>query len=128
MVLFLIVAITWFKKLWVLWSPINEDEPSRIDLPEHWLLRFLFNASKAIIRSAITRFAIYLLCVSVLTLSALIHLVECDTIEKDRNFNTTETTTYSPCFNTWVSCRCVATSIFFNSYSVDFFCRPLHKV
>lgn len=108
LVLFLILSITWFKKLWVLLSPINEEEPSRIDLPENPVLRILFKASKAIIRSAITRYAIYLLCICVLTLSALIHLVECDSTENDRNTNTTESTKYSPCFNTWVRCRCGA--------------------
>lgn len=102
-VLLFILALTWFKKVWILMSPINEDEPCRIELPENRILRIWFRMSNAIIRSALTRFIIYVVCISILILSALIHLVECEPSEVHRQLPRSDWHKYSPCLNTWVS-------------------------
>lgn len=74
-ILLFFLSITWFKKIWVLWRPINEDDPNVIDLPKNSILRYLFNTSKSIMSNAVARMCIYFLSICVLTLSALIHLV-----------------------------------------------------
>lgn len=125
LVLFIILAIIWFKKLWVLLSPVNEDEPRRIDLPQNQLLRLLFKMSKAMVCSAFTRFVIYFMCVCVLISSALIHLVECDAIEQKKSYEEIDSAKYSPCLNTWVSYLCPAAHACecgqFELSSLDFF-------
>lgn len=76
-ILLFFLSITWFKKIWILWRPINEDDPNVIDLPKNLILRYLFNTSKTVMSNAVARTCIYFLSICVLTLSALIHLVSC---------------------------------------------------
>lgn len=75
LVLVFFLAITWFKKMWILFRPINEDDPNLIELPNNPFLRYLFNTSKSVMTNAVARMLIYFVSVCVLTLSALIHLV-----------------------------------------------------
>lgn len=74
-ILLFFLAITWFKKIWILLRPINEDDPNLIELPNNRFLRYLFNTSKSVMSNAIARMLIYFVSICVLTLSALIHLV-----------------------------------------------------
>lgn len=75
LILLFFLTITWFKKLWILFQPINEDDPNVITLPEHRFFRYLFNVSNRIIQNAPARIIIYFISICVLVLSALIHLV-----------------------------------------------------
>lgn len=75
LILLFFLSITWFKKLWILLMPINEDDPNLIELPTHRFLKYLFNTSKSVMSNAVARMLIYFVAVCVLTLSALIHLV-----------------------------------------------------
>lgn len=74
-ILLFFLSITWFKKIWILLRPINEDDPNLIELPTNPFLRYLFNASKSVMSNAVVRMLIYFVSVCALTLSALIHLV-----------------------------------------------------
>lgn len=75
LILLFFLSITWFKKIWILLRPINEDDPNLIELPTNPFLRYLFNTSKSVMSNAVARMLIYFVSVCVLTLSALIHLV-----------------------------------------------------
>lgn len=133
LILLFFLMITWFKKLWIIFSPINEEEPNRIDAPHFRLFKCLFFTSKSVMRSAAARVLIYFVSICVLTLSALIHLVrilmfrltlnglkikwfsalkvECNAIEEllDNNqaIPIVGGPAYSPCLNTWVRSECV---------------------
>lgn len=61
--------------MWILLTPINEDDPNLIELPANPFLKYLFNTSKSVMSNAVARMLIYFVAVCVLTLSALIHLV-----------------------------------------------------
>lgn len=74
-ILLFFLSITWFKKIWILLRPINEDDPNLIELPTNPFLRYLFNASKSVMSNAVVRMLIYFVSVCALTVSALIHLV-----------------------------------------------------
>lgn len=104
--LLLIVAIVWFMKIWIIWSPINEEDPNRIVLPKSRTLRFLYRVSKNIMRNAIVRLALYILTVGALVSSALIHLFECERIDQEipTNDDKAEITIHSAtCSNAWAS-------------------------
>lgn len=75
LILLFFLSITWFKKMWILLTPINEDDPNLIELPANPFLKYLFNTSKSVMSNAVARMLIYFVAVCVLTLSALIHLV-----------------------------------------------------
>lgn len=75
LVFFFFLMITWFKKLWILLRPINEDDPNLVVLPSNKILRYLFSTSKSIMSNVLARMLIYIVSICVLTLSALIHLV-----------------------------------------------------
>lgn len=74
-ILIVFIPITWFKKLWILFSPINEDEPNRITPPKSKFCRYLYDTSKSIMSNGVARIIIYITSILMLTLSALIHLV-----------------------------------------------------
>lgn len=61
--------------MWILLTPINEDDPNLIELPANPFLKYLFNTSKNLMSNAVARMLIYFVAVCVLILSALIHLV-----------------------------------------------------
>lgn len=69
------IPITWFKKIWILFSPINEDEPNRITPPVTAIGNYLYNTSKSIMSNGVARIAIYIISICMLTMSAMIHLV-----------------------------------------------------
>lgn len=130
-ILIFFLAVTWFKKMWILLRPINEDDPNLIDLPNNKFLRFLFNTSKSIMSNAIARMLIYFVSICVLILISLVHLVwiwfnnswmslekslnlnlyefeqvDCKTAEEtvtDCDSETVPEPKYSPCINPWVS-------------------------
>ncbi|XP_055322091.1 adenylyl cyclase X E-like isoform X2 [Sitodiplosis mosellana] len=105
LVLLFFLAITWFKKIWILLRPINEDDPNLIELPTNPFLRYLFNTSKSVMSNAVARMLIYFVSVCVLTLSALIHLIGCDVAnectDEDSEVDVVVPPKYSPCSNQW---------------------------
>lgn len=83
-ILLLFLVITWFKKMWILLTPINEDDPNLIELPANPVLKYLFNTSKNLMSNVVARMLIYSVAVCVLILSALIHLVRTPASDTDR--------------------------------------------
>lgn len=126
------IPITWFKKLWILSSPINEDEPNRITPPQTAFNNYLFNTSRSIMSNGVARIAIYIVSICMLTMSALVHLVcnrlddlyfvrfisinfflfvvfvaasdqvECEELEESEDETFWTQSMYSPCMNPWV--------------------------
>lgn len=74
-VLISFIPITWFKKLWILFIPINEDNLDVIEQPENKFYNYLYNKSRNVMISATSRMIIYLLTITLITACALIHLV-----------------------------------------------------
>lgn len=95
LILLFFLSITWFKKMWILLTPINEDDPNLIELPANPFLKYLFNTSKSVMSNAVARMLIYFVAVCVLTLSALIHLVR----ERARASSTKQAFIYTCAFD-----------------------------
>lgn len=100
-VLLTFIPITWFKKLWVLFMPVNEENSNLVNPPKSNVLLCLFNISRNIMQNAIARTCIYLATISLLMVCSLVHLTEC-VIEETGDKSTI---VYSPCRNPWVSNR-----------------------
>lgn len=98
-VLLVFFPITWFKKLWVVFMPVNEESSNLVNPPKSSVLLCLFNISRNIMQNAIARTCIYLATISLLMICSLVHLTECmvDGTGDENSAN------YSPCRNPWVN-------------------------
>lgn len=98
-VLITFIPITWFKKLWVVFMPANDDNSMLVNPPKSIIPLCLFNISRNIMKNAIARTCMYLVTISLLMVCSLVHLTECVAEENDGG---NYTGSYSPCRNPWV--------------------------
>lgn len=116
--LLIFLPITWFKKLWVVFMPVNEDNSNLVNPPKSFLSLYLFNTSRNIMQNALARTLIYLATVSMLMICSLVHLTECITEEHDILENNLELLEYSPCLNPWVRfCMLHNDNIFYDAHN-----------
>lgn len=120
LVLFAILVIVWFQKLWIIFGPVDDDDPSQIKRPASIWLRKLFKLSGTVMQSALARLFIYISSVILLVVSALIHLVECDIAVDEDGYRASDASSLvqdHPCMNSWSITQsliiAICTSFFF---------------
>lgn len=73
--MFALVVIIWYKKIWDIFSPVLDADPTMIRPPNSSFNRKIYGFSYNIMSSAIWRTIIYLFVVSILFIVSLLHLV-----------------------------------------------------
>lgn len=118
------IPITWFKKLWVVLRRPTEDDITMVHPPKNRFLLYFFDLSRDIMKNAISRIAMYITMVTLLTTCSLIHLVnrkctmqnciifeififvalqvECYETGEAKPNPTEYDINYTPCLNPWV--------------------------
>ncbi|XP_058457172.1 adenylyl cyclase X E isoform X2 [Malaya genurostris] len=116
-ILFSFIPITWFKKLWDVYTPYSSEDLLRVRKPQSAALRMLYEFSNNIMRNFTLRTMIYLVTVVILVLCSLIYLyyfqVECkqelEHILEDKRINAPNqfSTTKIYCTNSWTATQCL---------------------
>ncbi|GAB0100963.1 Adenylate cyclase [Sergentomyia squamirostris] len=72
--IFILIPIAWFKKLWLILTPEPDDEEAAAPVPKWAITRHLYHLSCWIPGNAIARTIIYILSISLLVMLSFIHL------------------------------------------------------
>ncbi|XP_055382596.1 adenylyl cyclase X E [Condylostylus longicornis] len=98
-VLLLFLPLTWYKKLWIVFSKAPDDETDEPLEPKNIFSKFFYKISDKLMRNFFGRFVIYLLTVGILCVVSLIPLIHCqdDDIKKDDDFYER----HRVCLNPW---------------------------
>lgn len=75
LVLFCFIPITWFKKLWDIYTPYSSEDLLRIRKPRNLVLRKLYDFSNSVMGSFAFRTIIYLVTIVILVTCSLVYLV-----------------------------------------------------
>ncbi|XP_052873857.1 adenylyl cyclase X E [Anopheles cruzii] len=71
------VPITWFKKIWDVYTPYSIDDLLRVRKPQSRPMRVLYDFSNDIMGNFIIRTVIYLITITLLVFCSLMYLFEC---------------------------------------------------
>lgn len=74
-ILLVAIPITWFKKLWDVYTPYSSEDLLKVRRPQHAILRMLYNFSDKIMESFTSRTIIYVTIILLLVTCSLIYLV-----------------------------------------------------
>lgn len=93
----------WFKKLWILWQPPNEEEREMEieSKPELIFFRHLYYISGLFSEKTTVRWVTYLLVMVILSSSSLVYLQNCDSFASSM-VDGCDATILSICSNPWV--------------------------
>lgn len=72
-----LLPITWFNKLWLIFRSMEDEEPEAVRQPKNSIIKWLFLLSRNIIHNAMVRIAIYLTVVFLLSMNSIVCLVRC---------------------------------------------------
>ncbi|EAT43379.1 AAEL005177-PA [Aedes aegypti] len=115
LILFCFIPITWFKKLWDIYTPYSSEDLLRIRKPRNTVLRKLYDFSDSVMRSFTFRTIIYLVTICILVTCSLAYLIECnyDIIEKekDKTVHKESLLIKDFCSNSWVFSQCLTLAI-----------------
>lgn len=78
LMLFCFIPITWFKKLWDIYTPYSSEDLLRIRKPRNPVLRKLYDFSNNVMGSFAFRTIIYLVTIVILVTCSLVYLVSND--------------------------------------------------
>lgn len=73
--MFAVLVIIWYKKIWDIFAPVLDADPTMIRPPDSRFNRKVYGFSYNIMSSAIWRTIIYLFVVTILFTVSLLHLV-----------------------------------------------------
>ncbi|XP_058829866.1 adenylyl cyclase X E-like isoform X2 [Topomyia yanbarensis] len=116
-ILFSFIPITWFKKLWDVYTPYSSEDLLRVRKPRSVILRKLYDFSNSIMGNFTFRIIIYLTTIIILVICSLIYLVECSN-ESDHLLETDQVieqnqfyTSKKHCTNSWTVTQCLTLAI-----------------
>ncbi|XP_035790946.1 adenylyl cyclase X E-like [Anopheles albimanus] len=72
------IPITWFKKVWDVYTPYSIDDLLRVRKPQSKIMRLLYDFSNDIMSNFIIRTVIYLITIALLVVCSLMYLIECN--------------------------------------------------
>ncbi|XP_055841976.1 adenylyl cyclase X E [Episyrphus balteatus] len=114
------LLITWYKKLWIMFNPSEEDDSSdqqNRGKPHNKISQYFYNLSDIWMRSIFARCFIYLTMVTTLCASSMLQLMDCRQFEEiSQNSNTSQLTggRHSLCFNPWAITESLVLTICMN--------------
>ncbi|XP_021695354.1 adenylate cyclase type 2 isoform X1 [Aedes aegypti] len=115
LILFCFIPITWFKKLWDIYTPYSSEDLLRIRKPRNTVLRKLYDFSDSVMRSFTFRTIIYLVTICILVTCSLAYLIECnyDIIEKEKDETVHKESLLIKdfCSNSWSVSQCLTLAI-----------------
>ncbi|XP_055538155.1 adenylyl cyclase X E [Wyeomyia smithii] len=76
-VLLTFIPITWFKKLWDVYTPYSSEDLLRVRKPQSAILKRLYEFSNGIMENFPLRTIIYLITIIILAACSLIYLIDC---------------------------------------------------
>ncbi|KAL7049608.1 hypothetical protein ACKWTF_003787 [Chironomus riparius] len=132
--MFALVVIIWYKKIWDIFSPVLDADPTMIRTPDSSFNRKIYGFSYNIMSSAIWRTIIYLFVVSILFVVSLLHLIEgcsdyikeAETQERSNvsyHDDSIFTDDYPLCLNSWSVTHCIVLTI-----SISFLFLRIHFI
>ncbi|XP_039448978.1 adenylyl cyclase X E-like isoform X1 [Culex pipiens pallens] len=116
-ILLVAIPITWFKKLWDVYTPYSSEDLLKVRRPQHAILRMLYNFSDKIMESFTSRTIIYVTIILLLVTCSLIYLIECNyDLNSETNssmLNVTQSTIIARkyCMNSWSVTQCLTLAI-----------------
>ncbi|KFB36670.1 AGAP007631-PA-like protein [Anopheles sinensis] len=72
------IPITWFKKVWDVYTPYSIDDLLRVRKPQSKVMRVFYDFSNDIMSNFIIRTVIYLITIALLVVCSLMYLIECN--------------------------------------------------
>ncbi|XP_050073526.1 adenylyl cyclase X E [Anopheles maculipalpis] len=76
--LFAFIPITWFKKVWDVYTPYSIDDLLRVRKPQSRLMRIFYDFSNDIMSNYVIRTVIYLITIALLVVCSMMYLIECN--------------------------------------------------
>uniref|UniRef100_A0A182SF05 adenylate cyclase n=1 Tax=Anopheles maculatus TaxID=74869 RepID=A0A182SF05_9DIPT len=76
--LFAFIPITWFKKVWDVYTPYSIDDLLRVRKPQSRLMRIFYDFSNDIMGNYVIRTVIYLITIALLVVCSMMYLIECN--------------------------------------------------
>lgn len=74
-ILITIVALSWFRKFWIMRTPVTEDDDLHCYEPKNRVWKSLYQASFHLSNGAGIRTTLYLIIINLLVLTSLLHMV-----------------------------------------------------
>ncbi|XP_055628453.1 adenylyl cyclase X E [Toxorhynchites rutilus septentrionalis] len=109
-ILFILVPVTWFKKLWDVYTPYSSDDLLRVRIPRSKFFRMLYDFSNNIMENFFIRAIIYFVTILILLLCSLIYLVECN-YELNNQLSQESFSGKKFCTNSWSVTQCLTLTI-----------------
>ncbi|XP_035911813.1 adenylate cyclase type 2 [Anopheles stephensi] len=72
------IPITWFKKVWDVYTPYSIDDLLRVRKPQSRLMRIFYDFSNDIMSNYVIRTVIYLITIALLVVCSMMYLIECN--------------------------------------------------
>uniref|UniRef100_A0A182JM26 adenylate cyclase n=1 Tax=Anopheles atroparvus TaxID=41427 RepID=A0A182JM26_ANOAO len=72
------IPITWFKKVWDVYTPYSIDDLLRVRKPQSKVMRIFYDFSNDIMSNYIIRTVIYIITITLLVVCSLMYLIECN--------------------------------------------------
>uniref|UniRef100_A0A1S4GVP2 adenylate cyclase n=1 Tax=Anopheles gambiae TaxID=7165 RepID=A0A1S4GVP2_ANOGA len=72
------IPITWFKKVWDVYTPYSIDDLLRVRKPQSRVMRIFYDFSNDIMSNFVIRTVIYLITIALLVVCSLMYLIECN--------------------------------------------------
>lgn len=73
--LLVLLALSWYRKLWIMSTPVDIEDSKKADAPVTFPWNSLFQISYYISNGAIIRTIIYVILILLLSITSLLHLV-----------------------------------------------------
>lgn len=75
-ILSMFFVIMWFKKFWVILSPLGDDDShNTVKPPSNWIILNIYHLSTTLTKNMPARVIIYLITIGLLCVSSIINLV-----------------------------------------------------